>query len=172
MTVATMGVTVLDCPDPKALAEFYGAVLGWQVDEGDEDDWVELIGPHGRTFAFQEAPGMVPPQWPGTEHSQQFHLDLDVPKDRLDEAEQQVVALGARLLQGDEGGASATGVSTSTRPDTPSASAPAETPARSEPRRSRCPAPGSGPNGGEGPGPRGRAGRPPRPPVRHTPQRG
>ncbi|MDT0381906.1 VOC family protein [Streptomyces sp. RKND-216] len=104
MAVATMGVTVLDCPDPKALAEFYGAVLGWQVDVGDEPDWVELIGPHGRTLAFQEAPGHVPPQWPGNEHPQQFHLDLDVTKDRLDEAERQVLALGARLLEGDGGG--------------------------------------------------------------------
>jgi catechol 2,3-dioxygenase-like lactoylglutathione lyase family enzyme len=102
MAIATMGVTVLDCPDPKALAEFYAAVLGWQVD--GEGDWFEVAGPNGRVLAFQEAPGMVPPQWPSTEHSQQFHLDLDVSKDRLDEAEKEVLALGARLLQGDDGG--------------------------------------------------------------------
>jgi catechol 2,3-dioxygenase-like lactoylglutathione lyase family enzyme len=105
MAIATMGVTVLDCPDPKALAEFYGAVLGWQVDDdGDDHDWVELIGPHGRTLAFQEAPDHVPPQWPDPKHPQQFHLDLDVAKDRMDEAERQVIELGARLVQGDDGG--------------------------------------------------------------------
>lgn len=102
MAIATMGVTVLDCPDPKALAEFYAGVLGWRV-EG-EGDWVELVGPNGRQLAFQEAPGLVPPQWPSPEHSQQLHLDLDVPKDRMDAAEQEVLALGARLVQGDDGG--------------------------------------------------------------------
>jgi catechol 2,3-dioxygenase-like lactoylglutathione lyase family enzyme len=102
MAIATMGVTVLDCPDPRALAEFYAGVLGWRV-EG-EGDWYELIGPHGRQLAFQEAPGFVPPQWPSPEHSQQFHLDLDVPREQLDAAEEEVLALGARLLQGDDGG--------------------------------------------------------------------
>lgn len=102
MAVATMGVTVLDCPDPQALAEFYAGVLGWRV-EGD-GDWVELIAPEGRRLAFQKAPGLVPPRWPSTEHSQQLHLDLDVPKARMDTAEQEVLALGARLVQGDDGG--------------------------------------------------------------------
>lgn len=102
MAIATMGVTVLDCPDPEALAEFYAGVLGWRVEGAG--DWVELAGPDGRQLAFQEAPGLVPPQWPGGEHSQQLHLDLDVPRGQLDDAEQQVLKLGARLLQGDDGG--------------------------------------------------------------------
>jgi hypothetical protein len=105
MAVATMGVTVLDCPDPRALAEFYGAVLDWEVKPHPEwDDWVELIGPHGRALAFQKSEGYRPPDWPGTERGQQFHLDLDVPKDQLNAAEKQVIALGARLLEGDDGG--------------------------------------------------------------------
>lgn len=102
MAIATMGVTVLDTPDPAALARFYAGALGWQVD--GEGDWVELVGPNGRQLAFQKAPGLVPPQWPSAEHSQQLHLDLDVPKDRMDEAEQEVLELGARLVQGDDGG--------------------------------------------------------------------
>ncbi|UGY91769.1 VOC family protein [Streptomyces gobiensis] len=103
MAVATLGVTVLDCPDPRALAEFYAAVLGWEV-KADDEDWVELNGPHGRTLAFQRSEGYQPPRWPSTDRAQQFHLDLDVDRERLDEAEKQVLALGAKLLEGDDGG--------------------------------------------------------------------
>ncbi|MBL1066246.1 VOC family protein [Streptomyces sp. 7-21] len=107
MAIAALGVTVLDCPNPRALAEFYGAVLDWRVSDGefgDGESWVELHGPDGRRLAFQKSEGYQPPRWPGTEHGQQFHLDFDVPRDRLDEAERQVLALGARLLQGDGNG--------------------------------------------------------------------
>ncbi|MGP4113981.1 VOC family protein [Streptomyces sp. 4N509B] len=107
MAIATMGVTVLDCPDPRRLAEFYAAVLDWEVTAGpfgDGEDWIELNGPHGRQLAFQRSEGHRPPQWPGTEHGQQFHLDLDVPRDEMDAAEKRVIALGARLLQDDDGG--------------------------------------------------------------------
>jgi hypothetical protein len=102
MAVATMGPVVLDCPDPQALAGFYGAVLGLSP-EGD-GDWIELKEEGGPWVAFQRAPGLVPPQWPSAEHSQQLHLDLIVGRERMDEAEREVLALGARLLQDDDGG--------------------------------------------------------------------
>ncbi|WP_049569607.1 VOC family protein [Streptomyces sp. SBT349] len=104
MAIATMGVTVLDCPDPRELAAFYAAVLDWPVIEGGDEEWVELAGPHGRQLAFQKSEGYRAPDWPGTENPQQFHLDLDVPRARLDEAEQEVLRLGARLLEDDQGG--------------------------------------------------------------------
>ncbi|MEV6959204.1 VOC family protein [Streptomyces sp. NPDC051207] len=94
MAVAELGVVVLDCPDPHALAGFYAGVLGGTV-EG-EDDWVDLKLPDGKALAFQAAPGFVPPKWPAPDHSQQFHLDLDV-KD-LDAAEKAVLELGAKPL--------------------------------------------------------------------------
>ncbi|SFC11880.1 VOC family protein [Streptomyces aidingensis] len=104
MAIATLGAVALDCPDPRALAGFYGAVLGWQTDgEPGENEWVELKGPQGQVLAFQRSEGHRPPDWPGTEHGQQFHLDLDVPREKLAEAEQQALALGARLLEGDDG---------------------------------------------------------------------
>ncbi|ARQ70361.1 VOC family protein [Streptomyces marincola] len=104
MAVATMGVTVLDCRNPRELAEFYAAVLGWRIDDEDGGDWVELIGPHGRQLAFQASPDHQPPRWPSTEMPQQFHLDLDVPRDQLEAAEAEVLRLGATLLEGDNGG--------------------------------------------------------------------
>ncbi|WP_165987205.1 VOC family protein [Streptomyces sp. YIM 98790] len=104
MAIATLGAVALDCPDPRALAGFYGAVLGWELDaEPDNNSWVELKGPHGQVLAFQRSEGYRPPDWPGTEHGQQLHLDLDVRRENLEEAERRVLELGARLLEGDEG---------------------------------------------------------------------
>ncbi|NEB03314.1 VOC family protein [Streptomyces sp. SID13726] len=94
MAIAELGVVVLDCPDPRALADFYAGVLGGSV-EG-EGDWVDLKVPGGQALAFQAAPGHQPPQWPSATASQQFHLDLTVPD--LDAAETQVLALGAKPL--------------------------------------------------------------------------
>jgi catechol 2,3-dioxygenase-like lactoylglutathione lyase family enzyme len=105
MAVATLGPVVLDCPDPQRLSDFYGAVLGWPEDPESEESWRELVGPQGRRIAFQQSLGHRPPQWPGTDRPQQFHLDLEVDKSKIDEAEQQVLDLGATLLRGDDDGA-------------------------------------------------------------------
>ncbi|WP_310728188.1 VOC family protein [Streptomyces sp. N2A] len=100
----TLGVTVLDCPDHAALAEFYAQMLGWRVTRGDEDDWIEVVGPNGRTLAFQRVEsGYRPPQWPSQDVPQQLHLDFDVARADIDEAERKVVGLGAKLVQHDEG---------------------------------------------------------------------
>jgi predicted enzyme related to lactoylglutathione lyase len=97
MAVAELGVVVLDCPDPRALAGFYAQVLGGTVETEFEDSgWITLKLPGGQALAFQAAPGFVPPRWPAPDHSQQFHLDLNV-KD-LDAAEKAVLELGARPL--------------------------------------------------------------------------
>ncbi|QNS05839.1 VOC family protein [Streptomyces xanthii] len=92
---------VLDCPEPRPLAEFYAAVLGGSV-TGDEGNWVDVTAPDGRALAFQGAPGFVAPAWPAADGSQQFHLDLRV--EDLDAAEKEVLALGARLLDTGEPG--------------------------------------------------------------------
>jgi catechol 2,3-dioxygenase-like lactoylglutathione lyase family enzyme len=92
--VARLQVVALDCADPDGLAAFYAAVLGTSV-ESTEDDWVQLAPVAGTTaLAFQRVDGHRPPEWPGTEHPQQLHLDLEV--DDLDAGEAAVVALGAR----------------------------------------------------------------------------
>ncbi|MGP9020463.1 VOC family protein [Streptomyces sp. BR1] len=100
MPIAKLGSVVLDCPDPRALAAFYAAVLGGEPVE--EDGWIDLAVPGGAGLAFQVAPGFVPPAWPAPDRSQQFHLDLTV--DDIDKAEAQVLALGATVLEvGDPG---------------------------------------------------------------------
>ena len=91
--VARFSLVAIDCPDPAALAEFYAAITGWTVGPV-EGDWVELLNDSGPTIAFQHVAHYRPPEWPGTDHPQQMHLDFDVLD--LDEGERQVLALGAR----------------------------------------------------------------------------
>ena len=91
--IARLTVFALDCSDPHALAAFYSAITGWEVDR-DIGDWVELRNESGPTLGFQLAPDHQPPVWPSADHPQQAHVDFDV-KD-LDEGERQVMSLGAR----------------------------------------------------------------------------
>lgn len=70
--------TVIDCPDPRALAEFYCEVLGMSINE-DIGSWVVIgSGPGLRQLAFQQAADWVPPRWPDPAHPQQMHLDIRV----------------------------------------------------------------------------------------------
>ena len=91
--IATLGAIVVDCSEPLPTAEFYSALLDVPVERSD-DDWVQLASANGVALAFQLAPDHIPPVWPGAEHPQQFHIDVDVPD--LDVAEEQVLAIGAR----------------------------------------------------------------------------
>ncbi|WP_034092061.1 VOC family protein [Streptacidiphilus albus] len=100
MAIATLGVVVLDCPDPQALAGFYARVLGGEV-VSDADGSVLRQGDR-MLLAFQHSPGHTAPEWPRADRSQQFHLDLELPREELDAAHEQVVGWGAKLL--DDGG--------------------------------------------------------------------
>ena len=88
-----MRAVVLDCPDPRALAEFYRALVGGEITYAD-DDWVNLRDGGNVILSFQRAPGYQAPDWPSARQGQQFHIDVTV--DDVDQAEQQVLALGAR----------------------------------------------------------------------------
>jgi catechol 2,3-dioxygenase-like lactoylglutathione lyase family enzyme len=84
---------VLDTDDPPRLAEFYTALLGWQVEE-TEDDWITIGGASGTKIAFQLALNHKPPTWPDNAIPQQYHLDLQV--DDLDTAVAYAESIGAR----------------------------------------------------------------------------
>jgi catechol 2,3-dioxygenase-like lactoylglutathione lyase family enzyme len=93
--------TVLDCPDPRVLADFYAAILGLRVVQ-DSADWVAIgTGPDDRRLAFQRAADWIPPRWPDPGHPQQLHLDIRV--DDVDAAQREIRALGARELSGEHG---------------------------------------------------------------------
>ncbi|MER6946072.1 VOC family protein [Nonomuraea sp. NPDC000554] len=92
--IARFRTTVLDCPNPRELAEFYSQLLGWPVAPGGDDDWMVVTdgGPPKR-LAFQRVADFQPPQWPSSDRPQQLHIDVTV--DDLDKAEAQVLRIGA-----------------------------------------------------------------------------
>ena len=91
--------TVLDTPDPRGLAGFYQALLGWPVRD-DEDEWVTLRPADGSAgLSFQLEAEHLPPTWPAGPGDQQMQLHLDVEVDDLDAASARAVALGATMAQ-------------------------------------------------------------------------
>ncbi len=104
MAIARLHVVALDCPDPRELAAFYGAITGWEIEAPDWLDveaeglrWLELRSPAGARLAFQQIPDFVAPTWPGGERPTQVHLDFEV--DDLDAGEAAVLAIGARKTE-------------------------------------------------------------------------
>jgi hypothetical protein len=92
--IGRLNTVVLDCPQPKALGEFYAELTGLTISDV-EADWVDITG-DGQRLSFQLAPDHVPPRWPDPAYPQQFHIDVAV--EDIDSAHEQVLALGARLL--------------------------------------------------------------------------
>jgi predicted enzyme related to lactoylglutathione lyase len=84
---------VLDTDDPRRLAEFYTALLGWKI-ESINDDWITISGGSAGQMDFQLAINHKPPTWPDNDVPQQSHLDLDV--DDLDKAAAYAESIGAR----------------------------------------------------------------------------
>ena len=96
MTVTgRLELVAFDAPDIERLASFYVELTGWPIVRRDWD-WIALRAPDGHEIAFQLAPDHVPPQWPGQEHPQQFHLDLTI--DDTAAAAERAVSLGATRL--------------------------------------------------------------------------
>jgi catechol 2,3-dioxygenase-like lactoylglutathione lyase family enzyme len=101
---------VLDCPDPRALAEFYRQLFGLEYRAGDEppapgepdpngQDWLVLRGASGIGLAFQQVPGLPEPTWPDGPRPQMLHLDTTVPTvDDLFAQRRRALDLGAREL--------------------------------------------------------------------------
>ncbi|WP_326763562.1 VOC family protein [Streptomyces sp. NBC_01591] len=99
--IADLQCVVLDCSDPAELAGFYWSLLGGTVNRQDkrwavDDDWTTLHTEAGLVLAFQRSADYRPPQWPDPERPQQFHLDFGVAD--LDQAQEQVLACGATVL--------------------------------------------------------------------------
>jgi catechol 2,3-dioxygenase-like lactoylglutathione lyase family enzyme len=103
----TLLQTVLDCTDPRLLAEFYRRLLGLQYRPGDEPsgevpdaDWLVLVGSDGRRrLAFQQVDELAETTWPEPGVPQQMHLDTTVgSRAELDAQHERALALGARLV--------------------------------------------------------------------------
>ena len=93
MAIAKHPSVVIDCPDARALANFYGELLGWEV-SNEEGDWMDIRPADGSNcISFQQVDVYQAPVWPGQTIPQQMHFDVLV--EDLDEAEKAVLALGA-----------------------------------------------------------------------------
>jgi catechol 2,3-dioxygenase-like lactoylglutathione lyase family enzyme len=92
---ARIELVALDAPDVRSLASFYTELTGGDVVQ-DAPDWITVRLVSGQQIAFQLAPDHVPPEWPGQERPQQFHLDLLV--DGHEAAAARAVELGATRL--------------------------------------------------------------------------
>lgn len=92
MAFARYPSLVIDCPDPGALAAFYGTMLGWKVTASS--DWAEIRSDDGQQcICFQPVEAYSPPKWPAQVMPQQMHLDVMV--EDLDAGETAVLELGA-----------------------------------------------------------------------------
>lgn len=98
MAVPKTSVLVLDCAEPKELADFYAVLLSAEVHVGQEPDIVEVVGHRGVHLAIRRDHGYAPPSWPRPDDSQQAHLRILVARQDIDEAEREAVGLGARPL--------------------------------------------------------------------------
>ena len=91
MAIARFPSIVIDCPDPGALATFYGALLDWKAEISA--DWAEVRADYGQCISFQPVAGYNPANWPAQDVPQQMHLDVIV--NDLDAAEAALLELGA-----------------------------------------------------------------------------
>jgi hypothetical protein len=92
MAIARFPSLVLDCPDPRPVADFYATLLGWDAKVSDE--WADVRSPDGQQcLSFQPVADFRAPRWPGQDVPQQMHLDVMV--EDLDSAEAAVLELGA-----------------------------------------------------------------------------
>jgi predicted enzyme related to lactoylglutathione lyase len=98
--VATLAMLNLDCADPRALAEFYHGVLGWEITHSEAD--YAMIGDGRTNIGFGRVEGYAPPNWPDEEAGKRYHLDLYV--DDLDKAEARCLELGAAKAAFQPGG--------------------------------------------------------------------
>lgn len=75
MAIATWTAVNIDCPDSKALGEFYRDLTGMPLNE--QDGFWYVGDQDGIMFFFQAVEDYVAPTWPTQERGQQMHLDID-----------------------------------------------------------------------------------------------
>ena len=84
----------VDCADVAPEAEFWAALLGWEL-AAKTEEYAMLVGPDGRRLGFGRVADHQPPSWPDQGGRKQFHLDLGC-TDLAAETER-ALGLGARL---------------------------------------------------------------------------
>ena len=91
MPIGSFHEIVIDCPNPEALARFWQALIGGEVDV-ESPDWVVLDGDEdGFYIGFQKVPE-------AKSGKNRIHIDVEV--DDLASATDEAEQLGARKLGG------------------------------------------------------------------------
>jgi catechol 2,3-dioxygenase-like lactoylglutathione lyase family enzyme len=91
--------TVLDSPDPPALARFYANLLQWELNVR-EPGWATVKAPDVNAYlGFHHNELYVRPVWPSAEGEQQQMMHLDVGVDDLPTAVERAVGLGATVAE-------------------------------------------------------------------------
>ncbi len=100
----TWGGVCLDCADAEELAEFYCALLGWEVSGRDTPEtakggsgWIALANPDGGVaLSFQAEEWYQPPVWPEQPNSLDKMIHFEVVVDDVAAAVGYVLAIGGR----------------------------------------------------------------------------
>jgi catechol 2,3-dioxygenase-like lactoylglutathione lyase family enzyme len=95
-----LAAITLDCADPLALAAFYRQATGLEPHPKSDADFAGLTRADGLFLGFQRVAGYRAPSWPSQAVPQQLHLDFEV--EDLDEAEDELLRLGAGKPAGQE----------------------------------------------------------------------
>jgi catechol 2,3-dioxygenase-like lactoylglutathione lyase family enzyme len=93
----TLTGTNLDAPDAHELADFYVALLGWEVASDQPDDVVLRARDGGASLSFQTERRYVPPTWPAGPGDQQMMMHLEIHVDDLDAAVAAATTAGATV---------------------------------------------------------------------------
>ncbi|WP_164842404.1 VOC family protein [Actinoplanes solisilvae] len=99
MPIGRLHHLIVDCPEPAASARFWSAVLGDPITYRSDDFVVVSASGEASGLAFQRAADVVASTWPDPAVPQQMHLDVMV--DDQEAASAEVLALGARRLDGE-----------------------------------------------------------------------
>jgi catechol 2,3-dioxygenase-like lactoylglutathione lyase family enzyme len=99
MPIGRLHHTIVDCPDPLALATFYSRLLGHPITYQDDDFVVVSTSDRASGLAFQRSPDQKPATWPDPAVPQQIHLDVMV--EDVQGSSGAVLALGATKLAGE-----------------------------------------------------------------------
>ncbi|MBL0748543.1 VOC family protein [Nocardioides baculatus] len=92
---ARIAMVTLDVAEVEPSADFWSALLGWEV-AASTDDYAMLTGPDGSpALGLGRTDDFEAPSWPDTGRKQ-FHLDLAV--DDIEAMAGRAVELGARLV--------------------------------------------------------------------------
>jgi len=93
VAIGNLASVVLDCDDPRALADFWVQVVGGEI-VFQTDDFVAIKTRRIWLATFRVS-NYQPPAWPDGQITKQLHLDVSVTD--LDKAQNLALAIGAQL---------------------------------------------------------------------------